>query len=173
MKKKKILVGMLLAFASAVALASCDTKKSNKKGDETSSEVVSSSSEEKKSSSEDANSSSETDTKVSVKIHANPADITEVTETKEVTLSSKETDGTKYGTISLTEPTNEYFTFGGWYTDSGLTSEFTSSKITSSITDLYAKWDPIMEDVVTGWAAEASGSVDSFQNLYNDLNGKS
>ena len=38
------------------------------------------------------------------------------------------------------EPTKQYYTFGGWYSDEGLTTPFDFAKPITADTDVYAKW---------------------------------
>ena len=181
MKKKKLLLSLTLAAASFIALASCGSKNDDKSSkvstQETSGDVETTESNASvpagSTGAEETTGTNQNVSKVVVNLHANPSDISEVTGTVEVNLLSKDDKGISYGTATVAAASDEYFNFDGWFLDLSLTQSFTAeTHITADTKDLYAKWSPIMETVVTGWAAQASGSVDSFQNLYNDLNSK-
>jgi|GEM_PF-3155996 len=46
--------------------------------------------------------------------------------------------------VAPTNPTKEGYTFGGWYSDSGLTTSYSFSTMSADNITLYAKWNPIV-----------------------------
>ena len=67
--------------------------------------------------------------------------------------------------ITLQDPTKDYYTFGGWYSDSGLTNAITTIDPANSIggMDVYAKWTEVLGECNS---AEYAGRYDSNNKQY-------
>ncbi|MCR5350414.1 MAG: InlB B-repeat-containing protein, partial [Acholeplasmatales bacterium] len=142
MKKKKILFGMLMAFTSAVALASCNSKK-NKESSKDATSEVSSESTNNSSSSEEAQSSNSSTSQDSAESSSGDT-VTEVTVTFDSQGGSAIESVTldKGALLGLTTPTHpDALHFLGWFSDSNLTKEVNDFEAVEESMTLYAKWE--------------------------------
>ena len=162
MKKKRILLGLTLAGAAFLALASCSKDKDNKKEDTSTSEVVSSS-EAKSSSSEAKSSSSEATNKVTVKFATKCLDGAESTY-----FNNLEVNVDKGGKVSkpTTDPTLAGYEFLGYYTSATLATEVDFDTVTYTTNKtIYCAFDKL-----TDYHTKLAAAADNQYIIAEDFN---
>lgn len=73
--------------------------------------------------------------------------------------------------VAPSDPTNDGYTFGGWYSDSGLNTAYTFSTMPSQNITLYAKWNVILSDysdyITLSTLGLSSSTISSYVTLSN------